>query len=279
MIERIKNYLMKQFRYDTEYELNKVTEKSMFFFFMLFSGVCFILLSLYFNSIYSGVCGYSIIVIALLYVIGWWAVEKEMKDTWKGEKTMEMGEANNRSKNWEKAHPILNFFQSCHYEICRKKEIPENTYYNIKYFIQRGKKGYSKRDIWGFYCYLTDVMIGGLKELQEMIHGFPGGIANSHAIDIDGESKGTKEWKEIIGKIIWTFEVIKKIENHEWVLVEDEDKRKEYQKYVRRLNKPDKESLFYDLPQHKWHLMTKREMEKYNEGWELLKKYYMSLWD
>jgi len=279
MIERVKNYLMKRFRYDTEYELNKVIEKGMFSFFMLFSGISLVLQSIYFHNIYLGVCGCSIIGLALLYVVGWWAIEKERKATWKREKTMEMGEAHNRSNTWEKAHPILNFLQSCHYEIDRKKEIPEDTYYNIKYFIQRGKRGYSRRDVWGFYEYLTDIMIGGLKELQGMVHGYPSGLINSHAINVDGESTGIKEWKKIIGKIIWTFEAIQKIENHEWVLVEDESKRKELRNFVRRLNKQPKDRIFDNIPPNKWHLMTKKEMDKYNEGWTLLRQYWFSLWD
>jgi len=277
MIEEIKKWIMKKFKLDTEYELYKVVEKGVFFTVLIGTG--FILQSLYFHNIYLGLFGYGIIGLSLLYAIGWWAVEKERKDTWKGEKTIEMRESNRRSKAWEKAHPILNFFQDCHYKIDRKKDIPEDIYHNIKYFIQRGKRGYSRRDVGGFYCYLTDIMIGGLKELQGMAHGFPGGIANSHTIDIDGESKGTKEWKKIIGKIIWTFEAIKKVENHEWVLVEDENKRREYIKYVRRLNKQPKDRMFDDLPLHKWHLMTKKEMKRYHEGWELLKTYFTSFWD
>jgi len=279
MIERIKKLCMKKFKLATEYELFVLVAKVAFLFYIFFAGICFILQSLYFHNLYLAVVGYDIIGLVLLYVFGWWAVEKEMEDTWNGEKTMEMGEADKRRKVWEKNHPILNFFQSCYYEIARKKDIPENSYYNIKYFIQRGKRGYSYRDVWSFYYYLTNVIIGGLKELQKNVHGFPGDLGNSKAIDFDGESKGTKKWKEIIGKIIWTFEAIKKIEKYEWLLVEDESKRREYKNYIRRLNKPDRKQLFDDLPPHKWHLMTKKEMKKYHEGWANLKKYFLYLWD
>jgi len=112
-----------------------------------------------------------------------------------------------------------------------------------------------------------------------MVHGYPSGLINSHAINVDGESTGIKEWKKIIGKIIWTFEAIKKIENHEWILVDDESKRKELRNFVRRLNKQPKDRIFDNIPPNKWHLMTKREMLKYHEGWSLLKQYWFSLWD
>jgi hypothetical protein len=281
MIERIKNYFMKTFKYDFDFEFYKDLQTICYSFSVFYLGLLSMFIAIKYCSIFVGVFGACLTGLVFLYLIGWWAVEKERKATWKGEKTMEMGEANRRSNEWEKAYPILNFLQSCYYEIGRKKDIPEDTYYNIKYFIQRGKKGYSCRDVWGFYEYLTDVIVGGLKELQGMVHGYPSGITNSQAIDTDGESKGTKEWKKIIGKIIWTFEAIKKIENHEWVLVEDESKRKELINYVRRLNKSDKDKkrLFDDLLPHKWHHMTRQEMKKYHEGWALLKKYFMSLWD
>jgi len=279
MIEKIKKYFMKKFNYDFDFEFYKDLQKLCYSFSAFYLGLASVFIAIKNCDIYIGVFGTCLSGLVLLYLIGWWTVEKERKDTWKGEKTMEMDEANRRSDKWEEAHPVLNFLQSCHYEINRKKDIPEDTYYDIKYFIQRGKRGFSRRDVWGFYEYLTDVMIGGLKELQGMVHGYPSGITNSQAIDVEGESVGTKEWKKIIGKIIWTFEAIKKVENHEWVLVEDESKRRELRNYVRRLNKPNKKSLFDDLPQHTWHLMTKQEMKKYHEGWALLKKFYFSLWD
>lgn len=166
---------------------------------------------------------------------------------------------------------IYRFFNSI-------KEFPNNFYYETKYFIQRGRRGYSKRDTWGFYNYLTNIMVDGLKDLQKMVHGSPSGFVGSHSIDLEEESEGTKEWKRIIGEIIWVFEAIKKVNNHDWILVPDEAEREELRKFVKRLNRPHK-PLFRDSPPHKWHLMTKAEMKRYNKGWDYLKQYFMELWD
>lgn len=230
-------------------------------------------------NLFFGIFLIDVVAMGIMYLIGKYAVEKEHKDTWDGAPSMEIRESNKLSKEWTEAHPVLDFLQSFYYECGRKWEMPGDFIDNVKYFIQRGKKGYSRRDVWGFYYYLTHVMIDGLKDLQSMVHGCPGGIGNSMAIDIDEESEGTKEWKRIIGEIIWTFEAIKKVEDHDWVMVTDEEKRKEFEEYVDRLNAPDNEPLFPDLPPHEWHLMTKEEMERYHKGWEYFKEYFMYLGD
>lgn len=211
------------------------------------------------------------------YVIGFYAKEKEHRDTWGSAETMEIKESRKRTKIWEKKHPILNFFQDIYYDINRKKNIPEDKYREIKWFIQRGKRGYSDRDVWGFYDYLTKVIVGGLKDLKKQVHGSPSGFCNVHGIDLEGESPETKKWKRTIDKMLWTFEAIEKIENHEWNPVYNEKDREELKKFVRRYNRNTEDKLFKDVELPKMHLMTKREMKKYNEGWDLFKKYFMDL--
>lgn len=231
------------------------------------------------------------ILFGIFYLIGLWAIEKEMKDTWKGEKTMEVGKSRKLSKEWEKKHPILNFFQSFKYEVGWKIQIPEDFYYNIKYFIQRGKKGYSKRDIWGFDHYLSDIIVKGLTELKEMAHGIPGGgMIGCQALCIDEDNKEEQEalesWRKEIDRIIWTFETTKKIQDRNWIPVFDEKDRIELKKYERRLNtrtRPDNDLFegldLEDVESRKYHLMTKTEMKRYRKGWKLFQKYYFDLWD
>ena len=222
------------------------------------------------------------------YLLGTWAIKKESKDTWKGEKTMEVRKSNKLSKEWEKKHPILDFFQSFKYEVGRKIEIPGDFYYNIKYFIQRGKKGYSLRDVWGFDYYLSDIIVKGLTDLKEMAHGIPGGnMIGCQTLCIDEnnkeEQKALKSWRKDIDRIIWTFEISKKIQDRNWIPVNDEKDRVKLKKYERRLNTKTKDDLFGDLLEDvesgKYHLMTKTEMQRYRNGWKLFQKYYFDLWD
>jgi hypothetical protein len=218
--------------------------------------------------------------LAMLYFLGYWAVEKESKDTWGGAKTMEMKESQKRSKDWTKKHLILDFFQNCYYELGRKWEIPGDTYDNIKYFIQRGKRGYSDRDVWGLQHYLDEVLIDSLKSLKGQLHGYPCGQLNVQSIQTDDkEEPGMTEWKRIIGEIIWTFEVINKVNNHEWYLITDERSRKRMEKFVKSMNAPDPETLFPEIPQSTYYLMTKEECKRYKQGWKYFQQYYFDLWD
>lgn len=195
---------------------------------------------------------------------------------------MEMKEANRRSENWTRLHPILDFLQSYYYEVGRKSKIPGDTYRNIKWFIQRGKRGYSDADIWGFDYYLSEVIVKGLKDLQKQVHGSPCGTIGTQSISIeDKDTKEITEWKKIIGEIIWTFEATSKIQEHDWMFVSDERRRKTMENYVKRLNTPQKEEdkLFKDLPDKHYYLMTKEDTKRYKNGWKLMQKYYFDLWD
>lgn len=226
----------------------------------------------------------DVVLFLFFYLLGTWVIKKKSKDTWKGEKTIKL------SNEWEKKHPILDFFKSFKYEVNRKLEIPKDFYYDIKSFIQRGKKGYSKRDVWGFDYYLSDIIVKGLKDLKEMAHGYPcGEIVGVQSIDIEDEDEDSKnmiQWKKILDKIIWTFEVSKKIQDRNWILVNDEKDRVELKKYERRLNtKTKNDNDFWegldleDVELRKYHLMSKTEMQRYRMGWELFQKYYFDLRD
>lgn len=222
------------------------------------------------------------ILFGVFYLVGLWAVEKEMKDTWKGKMTMK--KSNKLSKEWIKKHPILNFFQGFKYETHWKYRMPGEFIDNVKHFIERGKKGYSVRDVWGFDYYLSDVIVKGLTDLKGMVHGVPSNMIGSQAMcitDSDEDKKALQSWKSELDKIIWTFEITKNIQNRNWIPVFDEKDRVELKKYERRLNTKtkDEDKLFEGMEDIKYHLMTKAEMKKYNNGWELFKKYYFDLWD
>lgn len=48
---------------------------------------------------------------------------------------------------------------------------PKRFYYEIKYFIQRGKKGYSDRDLWSADTYLARIIAGILNDYANSKHG------------------------------------------------------------------------------------------------------------
>ncbi len=88
----------------------------------------------------------------------------------------------------------------------------------VKWFVQRGRRGWSDRDVWNFDHYLASVIVGGLKQLEEHRHGYPSELAFKHMAHPDEpwrvteeESEaGSKEYSEILEKIIYGFEVMLK---------------------------------------------------------------------
>jgi len=65
---------------------------------------------------------------------------------------------------------------------------------DIKCFIQRGRKGYSDRDLWEFDCYLAEIVLNGLQELKEKgLSSYP------------PEFVSKEEWVDILDTIIEGF--------------------------------------------------------------------------
>jgi|TARA_Y100000310_G_C20601248_1_gene773165 hypothetical protein len=85
------------------------------------------------------------------------------------------------TKDWEKLsapkYALLRFLKNI-------ADIPRE----IKWFWQRGRRGYSDCDVWGFDTYLAKVIPGGLRALRD--------LENSHPALIP-----PKEWMAILTNI------------------------------------------------------------------------------
>jgi hypothetical protein len=66
---------------------------------------------------------------------------------------------------------------------------PTTTYYDIKAFWQRGKRGWSNSDAWSFDTYLAKVIRDGVQHLNDTKHGWP------------GEPMTYEEWGQILTEI------------------------------------------------------------------------------
>lgn len=64
----------------------------------------------------------------------------------------------------------------------------------IKYFYQRGKRGYSDRDLWSLDCYLSSWLPDALYDLSMRVHGHPADI------------KTYDEWTQILRKMARGFQ-------------------------------------------------------------------------
>lgn len=71
-------------------------------------------------------------------------------------------------------------------------EKPLDLYLSIKWFIQRGKRGFADCDTWDFDIYLAKVIKEGVSQLKEEKYGLP--------CDLEED-----EWNKILDSIIYTF--------------------------------------------------------------------------
>ena len=165
---------------------------------------------------------------------------------------------------WQNLHPIRYKIQQIYYSIYRFfVKIGDFFLYDIKTFIQRGKRGYANSDVWGFHSYLSGVIAGGIDKLTKDMHGHPCNLKN------------LKEWEVILKKISKTFRTAEKIDNGDLQYLSTKQfNDKERKKYIEITKKLNKKHSYYNK-----RTMTKKENREYEKGWELFQEYYFNLWD
>lgn len=72
----------------------------------------------------------------------------------------------------------------------------QNLYRNTKYFIQRGRRGWSNRDVWSFDWYIAGVITEAVAHLKKTTHGFPANLTE-------------EKWNEILDEIIYAFKILR----------------------------------------------------------------------
>jgi len=117
------------------------------------------------------------------------------------------------------------FEQYIWFPICRRWNYICDIPREIKWFWQRGRRGYADCDIWDMSDYLTDVMIGMLENLREYNSGFPAKLTEC-------------EWLDILLDIQRGFIAKKQQDDLDLTLV-----KKEYNKQWNSLEKEFKKSM------------------------------------
>lgn len=131
----------------------------------------------------------------------------------------------------------------------------------IKWFFQRGFKGYCDRDVWNIDSWFERNIIPMLKELKETKHSYPMDMTE-------------KQWEIELDNMIHCFEEMTddcSEKNEYW---------EEYKKHLFSIKK--KEDLDKEL-QEKW-LKREEEIEDYqvsmkNKALKMFSKHYYNLWD
>ena len=93
--------------------------------------------------------------------------------------------------------------------------IVEESYYRVKWFIQRGYKGYADCDVWSLDDYLLKWLPSALRELKETKHSYP--------CDLTPE-----QWDEALELMIGGLKAEKKWTDMEWDTEEQREALKSY---------------------------------------------------
>ena len=96
---------------------------------------------------------------------------------------------------------------------------PGEGHQAVKFFLQRGFRGYADIDWWNLNDYLSEWIPGALRKIRDG-HGYPG----------RGEADTPEKWRKILNKMIKGFEAYK-----------EKDNLRADKNYLKRWEKLDKE--------------------------------------
>lgn len=130
---------------------------------------------------------------------------------------------------------------------------------DIRAFIQRGRRGWSNSDIWGFSDYLSKILKEGLLHLKDHHCGYPGNMTEG-------------EWIDILNKMIDSFQLANEICNGDVIYIATKVPSfdKEYLRAI-ELTKGE------DPVVRK--VLNYKEAVEFEEGMKLFVEHFFSLWD
>jgi len=72
-------------------------------------------------------------------------------------------------KHFEELNPWWSAYSKWHWRVRSIPGLPKE----IKWFVQRGRRGYADCDVWNLNNYLAKIIVGGAEQLRDIAHGFP----------------------------------------------------------------------------------------------------------
>ena len=131
-------------------------------------------------------------------------------------------------------------------------DIPYNIR-KIKWFWQRGCRGYADCDIWDMCNYLAKIILPMLKQLKGTTHGYPCDLTE-------------KKWDKLLDEMIVGFEAVKRVCDDEYVDKFQPD-------WFENNEKITKESM------DKCAKEIKQDIKIFNKMMPIFTKYFFGLWD
>lgn len=115
-----------------------------------------------------------------------------------------------------------------------------DLYNQAKWFIQRGMRGYSDSDVWGWYSYMAKINDAALRHLADNKMGHPCGMT-------------MKGWRTRLLKMADGFQAV----------IEEENDVTSYKR----------------LTQREYRALVQRRWNRLDAGLKLYSKHFQSLWD
>ena len=89
---------------------------------------------------------------------------------------------------------------------------PQTYWRAVKYFCQRGYRGYADCDHWDMDSYLENVMLGLFRNLKKHTQSYPSGMGD-RIIDTEGTDTGFEKWQAILTEIIEGLEASQELKD------------------------------------------------------------------
>jgi|SaaInlV_150m_DNA_2_1039686.scaffolds.fasta_scaffold03116_10 hypothetical protein len=139
-----------------------------------------------------------------------------------------------------------------------------------KWFIQRGRRGWSDCDSWNVYAHIAEIIPPMLKQMKEAGYGFPvlmyEDFTKYEYTDEEGEAARAK-WNTILDSIIQAFEIENGISNGDLLDLGTRPTKKQKEFGKEHCEK-------FDMK-----LLTNKDRQVRKEGWKNFQLYFHNLWD
>ena len=126
----------------------------------------------------------------------------------------------------------------------------------VRWFVQRGKRGWADCDWWNMDRYLSTIILPMLKQLKENQHGYPG----------YGQASTPEKWDAILDKMIEGFEAANRV-------IEDDYYKEISGDSIEAITHAPREEML------KWGEASKRDQKVFSENMKLFNKWFFALWD
>lgn len=182
-------------------------------------------------------------------------------------------------KQWQKDHPFQSWFEEKIemglwwpiYRFLDKYFNFVQHFREIKYFIQRGIRGWSDRDTWCLSSYIAKTCKESIIHLKNNKNGWPCGMFNFTELrdsTPEEDKQAQEKWSGILDDMIFAFTHAEKISNQDYY-----DWYEGSEEYYKSLKERNPE-LYSDAK-----FMTKEEHDRMRKGLALFTEYFFELWD